>query len=112
ADWVALRGKFRRSGGYRTGGDRGPPMRGTLRLRYPRRGAGFSPDDGTHREGRNSGPGGGGAFSQYFGGRDPREVPAHTPGERSQTRVPERRNVSKHAATRSHSDGSAGLGVR
>ena len=74
---LRYRGQFRRSGGDRTGGDRGHPLRGTLRLRDQRRGTGLSPDDGAHREGRSAGPGGGGAFSQYSGCRDPRDVSAN-----------------------------------
>ena len=112
ADRFALRGQFRRPGGDRTGGDCGHPMRGTLRLRDQRRGAGLSPDDGAHREGRGAGPGGGGAFSQYAGRRDPRDVSADAPRERPRSRVPERRNVSKYAPAGSDREGAARVGVR
>ena len=88
------------------------PVRGTLRLRYQRRGAGLSSDDGAHREGRDAGPGGGGAFSQYAGRGDPRDVSAHAPGERARARVPERRNVSEYALAGADGESAARIGVR
>ena len=54
----------------------------------------------------------GGAVSQYAGGGDPRDVPAHAAGERPESRVPERRDVSEYAAAGSDGAGTARVGVR
>src|ERR1039457_5844415 len=105
-------GEFRRAGGDRTGSDCRPVVRGTIRVRYRRRGNRFSRDDGAHREGTDGALGGGGALSQYAGGGDPRDVPAHTAGERVEAGVSERRHVSEYAIAGSRGAGAARQRVR
>src|ERR1035441_4429537 len=109
---VAHGGEFRRAGGDRTGSDCRPVVRGTIRVRYRRRGNRFSRDDGAHREGTDGALGGGGALSQYAGGGDPRDVSAHATGERVEAGVPERRHVSEYAIAGSRGAGAARQRVR
>ena len=77
-----------------------------------RGGCRFPADDGAHREGDGGAGGSGGAVSQYAGGGDPRDVPADAAGERPESRVPERRDVSEYAAAGADGAGTARVGVR
>ena len=53
----------------------------------------------------------GGAFSQYAGRCDSRDVSADAPGERSGARMSERRNVSEHAAAGTDGESATCVGV-
>src|ERR1035437_8475400 len=95
-----------------TGGDCGPVVRATLRVRYRRRRTRLSSHDGAHREGTGGAFCGGGALSQYAGGGDSRSVSAHAAGERPQARLPERGNVPEYALAGTDGESATRVGIR
>ena len=116
---AAAGGEFRGTGGHRAGDDRGARDHGSLSIRYRRRwavGGGFSPGHRGASCGRRLAAQACrdslGEVPQHPGGGNCGDVRAHPAGERTEARLPERRDVSEYEAAGGRGGAIARAGVR